>query len=173
MWSMCYFFINIKIRRMFWDSIQLLEKPVVVIFVWVIFNYKKAVRFKIILNKLNCNYWAFGLLGFQSIGPLDYWAFGLSDLRTIGPSDYWADTWWCILLITVQSLALSAEIYSKCDFRVQGCGLYTMIGSEKLSCVCPPHDRVKSWCGLYTRTRFFLPRFWEKWGADNASMRVI
>jgi len=63
---------------------------------------------KIILNKLNCNYWAFwlsdfrtigpsdyrifGLLDFRTIGPSDYWAFGLSDLRTIGPSDYWADT---------------------------------------------------------------------------------
>jgi len=30
------------------------------------------------------------------------------------------------------------------------------------SCNCPPHERVKSWCRLYTRTRFFLSRFWEQ-----------
>jgi hypothetical protein len=44
------------------------------------FNYKKAVRFKIILDKLNCKYYA--------IGPSDNWAFGLSDLRTIWLLDY-------------------------------------------------------------------------------------
>jgi len=42
---------------------------VVVIFVWVTFNYKKVVRFKIILNKLICNYWAFGVSELRTIGP--------------------------------------------------------------------------------------------------------
>jgi hypothetical protein len=30
------------------------------------------------------------------------------------------------------------------------------------SCICPPHERVTSWCGLYTWTRFFLSIFWEQ-----------
>jgi hypothetical protein len=60
----------------------------VVIFVWVTFNYKKEVRFKIILNKLNYNYWTFGQSDLRTIGPSDYRAFGLSGLRTIGPSPF-------------------------------------------------------------------------------------
>ena len=50
------------------------------------------VRFKIILNKLNCNYWAFGLSDFRTMGPSVYRTFGLLGFRNIGPSDYWADT---------------------------------------------------------------------------------
>jgi hypothetical protein len=34
-----------------------------------------------LLNFLRTNEW-----------PSDYWAFGLLGFRTIGPSDYWADT---------------------------------------------------------------------------------
>ena len=30
------------------------------------------------------------------------------------------------------------------------------------SCICPPHEQVISWFGLYTRTRVFLLRFWEQ-----------
>ena len=30
------------------------------------------------------------------------------------------------------------------------------------TCICPPHERVTSWCGLNTRTRIFLSRFWEQ-----------
>jgi hypothetical protein len=30
--------------------------------------------------------------------------------------------------------------------------------------IWPPHKQAKSWCGLYTRTMFFLPRFWEQKG---------
>ena len=103
MWSMCYFFYQYNNLKIFFGIISNRQKtPVVVIFVWVIFNYKNAVRSKIRLNKLNCNYWAsrlsdfrtivpldyrtFGLLGFLTIGPLDYWAFGLLGLRTIGPT---------------------------------------------------------------------------------------
>jgi hypothetical protein len=81
-----FFFSNITIWRILLDSIQSLEKPVVVILIWVTFNDKKAVRFKIILNKLNCNYWAFGLSYLRTIGPSDYWAFGLSGLRIVGPT---------------------------------------------------------------------------------------
>jgi len=57
---------------------------VVVIFVCVTFNYKKAGRFKIILNKLICNYWAFGLSELRTIGPSDYRAFGLLGRHRIG-----------------------------------------------------------------------------------------
>ena len=64
----------------------------VVIFVWVTFNYKNAVRFKVNLNKLNCNYETFGQSDLRTIGPSDNRTFGLLGLRTIGPSDYWADT---------------------------------------------------------------------------------
>ena len=89
------------------DSIQSLENLVVVIFVWVTFNYKKAVRFKIILSKLNCNYCAFGLSDFRTIGQFDYQTFGLLGFWTIGSSAYWADT---VITSIVASLIVGAVI---------------------------------------------------------------
>ena len=81
----CVFINQYNNLKKFFQIISNCQKnPVVVIFVWVTFNYKKAVRFKIILNQLNCNYWAFRLSDLWTIRPSDYWAFGLSGLQTIG-----------------------------------------------------------------------------------------
>ena len=76
--SQCVFFNQYNNLKNFFQIVSNCQKnPVVVIFVWVTFNYKKAIRFKIILNKLNCNYWALGLSDLRTIGSSDYWDFGL------------------------------------------------------------------------------------------------
>ena len=81
--------------------------------IWVTFNYKNAVRFKIILNKLNCHYWAFGLSDPRTIGPSDYWVFGLLGFRTNGLSDNWADTRFTCCLMARACISAVSYIYTE------------------------------------------------------------
>ena len=40
--------------------------------------------------------------------------------------------------------------------------------------ICPPNEQVKSWCGLYTQTRFFSPEILgAKGDADYVPLRII
>ena len=49
-----------------------------------------------------------------------------------------------------------------------------LLNFKLYSHICPPHESGKSWCRLYTQTRFFLLRFLEPKGVqNNAQIRVI